>query len=577
VGWCDKCGEEYPDDTIRCPKDGALLVDQSPTDVIYAQSEALQVHDVLTPGVVVGEYVVAAKIGEGGMGTVFAGEHPVIGKKVAIKVLHPALSRRPAMVQRFVQEARAVNRIGHRNIVDIFAFGQLDSGEHYFIMELLAGETLGARLRRDPPLGYAEAFRILGDIASALAAAHEAGIVHRDLKPDNIFLAESKGAAPTVKLLDFGIAKLVRETELDANVTGTGAPLGTPYYMSPEQGRGDMVDAQTDLYSLGVIMFEMFAGRVPFSGNGFIDIINAHAAEAIPSMSALCADVPTAMEQLVTRCLAKHPADRPDNAVRVAGELGAIAARLDGQPRFLPSRRGAPDVSSRSLSTAPARLTRPADAARRRRRQLVALALLGIAAAGAGIVAGGWRPGARVARDRGARVEVQIITDPPGARVTIDGERQALRTPAQFRVARAPSLAIRLEREGYRTHEQLLELPADEQHPSLLVSLRPLVPEAGALHIRTNARVASWTVDGAAASDRAGTLDLAEVTPGPHRVRVEANGFDAHEEQVDVTAGRRTAREWTLAPVGSPARRRPAERRPDLPDAPTLDFKPPPR
>src|SRR4051812_14405882 len=207
----------------------------------------------------VGEYRVLRKIGEGGMGSVYSAVQPVIGKRVAIKVLAPHIAAHPELVRRFVDEARAVNKIGHPNIVDIFSFGWLPDQRHYFAMEYLEGQTLSDRMKAGP-IPVDEARRLLGQICGALEAAHQVGIIHRDLKPENIWIAQPKHGDSYAKLLDFGIAKLLGDAD-SAPHTQTGAIMGTPAYMAPEQCRGIGIEPRTDLYSLGVILYEMFTGR----------------------------------------------------------------------------------------------------------------------------------------------------------------------------------------------------------------------------------------------------------------------------------------------------------------------------
>jgi serine/threonine-protein kinase len=237
----------------------------------------------------------------------------VIAKRAAIKILHPELSANREAVERFVQEARAVNQIGHPNIVDIFAFGQMPDGRSFFVMEWLRGESLRERTDREP-LPMADALAVLDTISLALEAAHEAGIVHRDLKPDNVFLVETKADRPQVKLLDFGIAKLLNTDAGRTERTRTGNLLGTPAYISPEQARGYTVDHRTDIYAFGALAYELFTGALPFPADNLADMIAKQLFQPPPSARELCPDVTPALDQLLQSMLAKLPDQRPSLA-----------------------------------------------------------------------------------------------------------------------------------------------------------------------------------------------------------------------------------------------------------------------
>ncbi len=268
----------------------------------------------LAKGTDVAGYLIDEEIGRGGMGHVYSATHRMIGKRAAIKVLKPDVSRSPIIVERFIQEARAVNQIHHPNIIDIFAFGALEDGRAYHIMDLLIGESLRKRLKRGA-LHPSEAASVVEETALALTAAHEKGFVHRDLKPDNIFLQSRENRWPEVKLLDFGLAKLMPEAGFSPFKTKTGVMLGTPEYMSPEQARGTGVDYRTDVYALGIVMFEIMAGRRPFisKGDAFATLM-MHAEEPPPSLHDYVPDLPEEMVQLVDTMLAKDPAARPSLA-----------------------------------------------------------------------------------------------------------------------------------------------------------------------------------------------------------------------------------------------------------------------
>jgi eukaryotic-like serine/threonine-protein kinase len=273
----------------------------------------------LSPGArVVGQkinnYELKELLGEGGMGAVYVAEHPVLGRRVAIKILRRDLVQDSKLVGRFLNEARAADAIRHPNIVQVNDVGLLPDGLPYIVMELLEGQTLGSRINAAGHLSVGEALAFAGQAAGAVAAAHAEGIVHRDLKPDNLFLVADPVAAggQRVKVLDFGIAKLRAELGGSDLRTKTGAVMGTPAYMSPEQclGRSGDVDHRTDVYALGVILFEMLCGSPPFVGEGFGEVLVMHMTQPPPTPSTINPDIPPALEAVIMRALAKRKEDR---------------------------------------------------------------------------------------------------------------------------------------------------------------------------------------------------------------------------------------------------------------------------
>jgi serine/threonine-protein kinase len=313
----------------------------------------------LGPGTMVGGYRIERRLGQGGVGTVYAALEPTIRKRVAIKVLRRALADDDGMALRFEREARAVNEIRHPGIVDVFAIGRLDDGRPYLVMSLLEGSSLRDELGRCRRLPLPEAWRIAREVAEALAAAHAAGVVHRDLKPDNVFLERASGPEgevrpPRVRVLDFGIAKIDADG-LGADpmkLTATGIPLGTPAYMAPEQWWGAGVSARTDQYALGAVLFEMLAGHPPFASQKYAELVHLHVHEAPPTLAASGVSVPAAFEAFVARLLAKAPDDRFEGMAALidAGDLAARAVEPAGT-RALP-----PAPTSRTAPPAPTAL-----------------------------------------------------------------------------------------------------------------------------------------------------------------------------------------------------------------------------
>jgi serine/threonine-protein kinase len=280
----------------------------------------------------VGEYEIISRLGVGGMGVVYEGLQPLIGKRVAVKVLLPGLSNEPGVVKRFLDEARAVNSIGHRGIVDIFSFGVLDDGSQYFVMEYLDGICFNDLIAQRAPLPVAEVLRLLDQILDALDAAHCAGIVHRDIKPSNIFLVDSGRQDTYVKLLDFGIAKLDLMTGTDTPQTHPSIIVGTPDYIAPEQARGQPVGPATDLYAVGCVAFELLTGKRPFKGDNPVQTMFMHVEQPPPIPSSVEPSVPAELDELLLSLLKKKPSERPPTAAHVRAIVQELrgSVTLDG-------------------------------------------------------------------------------------------------------------------------------------------------------------------------------------------------------------------------------------------------------
>jgi serine/threonine protein kinase/TolA-binding protein len=274
-----------------------------------------------------GRYRVMELIGEGGMGKVYLAEHVEIGKRVALKVLHPSYSRMPDLVERFRREARAASKIGHPNIVDVTDSGTTADGSVYFVMEYLEGVELGSVIEREGALDVARALKMTGQICRALSAAHREGIIHRDLKPENIFLITRDGTADVVKVLDFGIAKTTEaEAARERRLTSPGMAMGTPEYMSPEQAAGRPADARCDVYALGAIMYEMVTGIPPYSGDNFMEILTKKATQDPLPPHVVRSELPSAVSELVTAAMARSPDDRPQTMEALEYELNKCLA-----------------------------------------------------------------------------------------------------------------------------------------------------------------------------------------------------------------------------------------------------------
>jgi serine/threonine protein kinase len=306
----------------------------------------------------VGSYEILGEIGEGGMGKVYLGRHKLIGRKAAIKILNPDIAADAEVVSRFFTEARAVNDIRHPNIVEVTDFGQF--GElHCIVMELLEGETLASRLLRTRFMDEPTVVRIARQVTSALGAAHDRGLVHRDIKPENIFLSNHPDYPDFVKVLDFGIAKLLRTESMLGHQTKTGAVLGTPSYMSPEQCLGETtLDLRSDIYSLGVVLYQMLTGQPPFTAETLGRLIVCHVSERPAPPVTLNPGVSPLMNQVVLRALQKKPKDRfatmkdlreALETIPAAARKGAVAVPV----RSVPSGRVADAAKAAAAPLAP--------------------------------------------------------------------------------------------------------------------------------------------------------------------------------------------------------------------------------
>ncbi len=311
---------------------------------------------MIPPGVTLdGRYRVVRLLGEGAMGAVYEAEHVVIGRRVAVKVMHARFTRSPEAVSRFTREARAAAAIGHPHIVSVTDFGT-HGQQPFLVMELLRGETLGERVAKTPAMPFHEACVIMGQVLSALDAAHAIGVVHRDLKPENVFVRDER--APSVKLLDFGVSKFHPPGGREQHITKDGLLVGTPNYMAPEQWTGQRdIDRRADLFAAGVMFFELLTGGLPYEGADERELFEevVHGANAPPSPSEIAPGVPAALDAVVLKAVSRDREARFQTAQEFLEALrpfGAAAEIHRAPPGSIPS----PDVSQRSLARAPLQL-----------------------------------------------------------------------------------------------------------------------------------------------------------------------------------------------------------------------------
>jgi serine/threonine-protein kinase len=319
---CTQCGEAQDDDARFCPRCGTPQLPNAP-----ATKEA---DDPLLGKVIAERYLLVEKIGRGASGTIYRADHTTLHKKVAVKVLHPQLSRDDTALERFRREATTVGQLDNDHILQVLDFGRADAERLFFAMEYLDGEPLSSVIDRDKQLAVPRLIDILVQVGEALVEAHGLGYIHRDLRPRNVFLIKRRGRADFVKLLDFGLAKLILP-DVEAKQTAMGMTFGDPRYMSPEQARGDTMDRRADIYSLGAIAYEALTGVPPYAGGGTFEILKQHLDAPVPHPRDKRPDCPAWLDTVVHKALAKKPDDRFATVLKLLDCLREQKAPVEDQ------------------------------------------------------------------------------------------------------------------------------------------------------------------------------------------------------------------------------------------------------
>ncbi|MEZ4220269.1 MAG: serine/threonine-protein kinase [Polyangiaceae bacterium] len=445
-------------------------------------------------------YKVESVLGEGGMGVVYQCRHTIIGKKVAMKVLRADLARDKEVTERFLNEAKSASAIGNAHIIDISDFGQFPDGSTYFVMEYLDGFPLTKIVEGGEPVPVSRIVDIARQMAEGLHAAHESGIVHRDLKPDNIFLVERGTTKDFVKILDFGIAKV--STSGEGRLTRAGAVFGTPHYMSPEQAAGAPVDHRGDVYSFGVILYELASGKVPFDADNFMGILTQHMYKAPVPIRALVPapqEVPPGLEAIVLKCLSKRPEQRYQSMQELTADLDKLQAGAipDAVPEMM-GRSGGFNVPADYFKKSPG-MPAPVPAAplsggfQRSRFPLYAgiagvVTAIGIVVAifalsgkstanppaSAEPVAKTTAPTAQetkqpppAATPSSRKAQVVIAVEPMDAKI-LQGEEDMGASPLLLQVPEGESIKLTFERDGFKSEQ----LEVDGSQPKRIVKLK---------------------------------------------------------------------------------------------------------
>lgn len=478
-----------------------------------------------------GRYHIKKQLAQGGMGVVYQARHRLIDKLVAVKILRPELVHDREITQRFLTEAQAASSIGSEHIVDITDYGELPDGATYIVMEYLEGRSLTDRVRASEPLAVEEVLAISRQLAEGLAHAHAAGIIHRDLKPDNVLLVERGKRKDFVKILDFGIAKVASSQN---QITRAGKIFGTPHYMSPEQAKGEELDRRTDIYSLGVMLYEMTAQRLPFEAENPLGVLTQHMYVEPKPLHEVCErEVPVGLESVIMKCISKLPDERYSSMLELEEDLARVAEGLEPLALEDLARRQRTPASLRSRITTTGGAFNGAGIAI---GIAVAIALAAgsyfsrastpalevkpaTTAAASTVVAAGSSPDAP--DDADSKV-VALVLSPVDARV-FRGKSDLGPMPLSIRLRSGQRMELEVRRPGYRTKT----ISIDGSEPRKVVELEP-IPGAPRVAVPTAlpdpaaARTISFGVDAGLVTRAARVLEPSQAladagAPGPRK------------------------------------------------------------
>jgi len=440
---CSVCGTPYDGSERFCPLDGGAVVDAAVAD------------DPMVGRTIGGRYFIRRQIARGGMGAVYEAEHVGLDKRVAVKFILDRFGDDREALHRFHREARAASRVGHENIVDITDIGETEDGKSFLVMEYLEGSDLGQVLLATGRMDASRAVHIIGQVLRGLAAAHGEGIIHRDMKPANVFLTERGGASDFVKIMDFGISKVVAAREARVRLTETGVAMGTPIYMAPEQAEARQdIDHRVDVYAVGVMLYEMLGGAPPFNAGSYVALVQLHVSAAVPPLAARRPDLPRELVRAVHKALEKDPGKRFQDAMEFAKAL--------------------PSADALRASFSGGTTTRESVASPRKRRWwavFLASVVVGAAAVTGAVLYQRQRPGDRqqatgdrqpamaetapARADAAAAPEVEpvaasleIDSAPRGAQVFVDGANQG-KTPLKLEAVAVGTHVLRIEARGF--------------------------------------------------------------------------------------------------------------------------------